>query len=552
MKSKIIIRLILVAVIACAAYFCYPSVHQFFLKYQHPLDDIYEYDGQEITIRNLFVASSENILYASHLNVSGRRENYLSSASYSTNNTRTINLGDSESISYTDLEYERFYIDSDNYVWTVSGTGRDSELEYYNFIIFKDQSYESLSSFKYYEGMIDGQEYTAYEYSGSEAGTSPDVVKILVPDLNKMENTSVSFNNTPDSTGRVSVTFTGENLHCIAEAFGEEVTSSQGYTQIEYVFDYKSKNLLSVTLSGSQKFEVNDYNQRIQTLSFTVDDISFDACENIEIPKLICENSLINDVFSGDTQIQPSPIFKTEMADNLEQSDIISNIWSDTINSFPKGICTVSDLSNSLIDNAKELGFDLVMDGYVINDENMGALIKLTISQSEAEIGCIVMPLVVSGDGIINENNLLISAGDTMSVDNKCCIKVYHTVSDSLSSVTCYSFQLESFDFAYSILKEAKISNLLNDEELSLFAGADSENLRTFASDYKQAEYSSIDKYVIKEGDTQCGYYVIEDEIHPDEYGTIYELSIVSLDTVEKKTSKYGNESEVSWQSFDE
>lgn len=315
MKAKIIIRLILVAVIACAAYFCYPSVHQFFLKYQHPLDDIYEYDGQEITIRNLFVASNENILYASHLNVSGRRENYLSSASYSTNNTRTINLGDSESISYTDLEYERSYIDSDNYAWTVSGTGRDSEFEYYNF---------------------------------------------------------------------------------------------------------------------------------------------------------------------------------------------------------------------------------------------MGALIKFTISQSEAEIGCIVMPLVVSGDGIINENNLLISAGDTMSVDNKCCIKVYHTVSDSLSSVTCYSFQLESFDFAYSILKEAKISNLLNDEELSLFAGEDSENLRTFASDYKQAEYSSIDKYVIKEGDNQCGYYVIEDEIHPDEYGTIYELSIVSLDTVEKETSKYGNESEVSWQSFDE
>ncbi len=42
-------------------------------------------------------------------------------------------------------------------------------------------------------------------------------------------------------------------------------------------------------------------------------------------------------------------------------------------------------------------------------------------------------------------------------------------------------FKNGSFNFAYRILKETKISNLQNDEELAQFAGSDSENLKTFA-----------------------------------------------------------------------
>ena len=85
-----------------------------------------------------------------------------------------------------------------------------------------------------------------------------------------------------------------------------------------------------------------------------------------------------------------------------------------------------------------------------------------------------------------------------------------------------------------------------------MFAGNDSENLKTFASEYKQAEYASIDKYVIFDNGNVYGYYVIEDESHPDEYGTIYELPITSLDTVKDKTGEKGSETIVEWQNFDE
>lgn len=240
------------------------------------------------------------------------------------------------------------------------------------------------------------------------------------------------------------------------------------------------------------------------------------------------------------------------MSYDSDVSDTITNIWEDTIDAFPNGACTISDLSNSLLDNAKELGLDLIIDGYVVNEQETGVLIKYSISRDEAVLGSIVMPIVVSDEALSNDNNLLISVCDQVTVDNSGSIRVYHTISDSLTSVTCYKVNNGSFNFSYSILKEAKISNLQNDEELALFAGADSENLKTFAGDYKQAEYASIEKYVIEEKGDVCGYYVIEDESHPDEYGTIYELPFKSKDAVEEKTGDNRNDTIVEWIKFDE
>ena len=559
MKSKIISRLILIAVIACAVYFSYPKIRQYIWNCQHPLDVTYEYNGEDISVRKLFEASNENVLYASHLNITGRY-----SDSRSTDLVSTINLGDkkeyidmgtSRSSSSTSYEYERLYIDNDNYLWTISGNNSDSSSTNYNYIAMNnyDLSDSSSSSFKYYKGMIDGQEYTASEYSGRKSGSCIDVEKILVPDLNNMKDTAVYFYGTPDNSGRFKVTFTGENLYCIAEAFGEGSSSSNGFTEIIYSFDAKTKNLLSVTLNGNSEYKTyNGNGKESKTLDFTITGISFDACDSIDLPKVVCENSQLNGALSGDTLIQPSPMLNTDMFYDGDMSDTITSIWSDTITALPDGACTISDLSNSLYENAKGLSYDLVMDGYVVNEQENGILIKFTISQNEAEIGSIVMPLVVSDDELSNAGNLLISANDTMTVDSNGSIKVYHTISDSLTKVTCYKIKNGSFDRSYCILKEAKISNLQSDEELALFAGNDSENLKTFASEYKQAEYASIDRYVIFDNGNVYGYYVIEDENHPDEYGTIYELPITSLDTVKDKTGEKGSETIVEWQNFDE
>ena len=97
MKSKIISRIILIAIIACAVYFSYPKIRQYILNNQHPLDVTYEYDGQEISVRKLFEASNENVLYASHLNISGKY-----SYSRSKDLVSTVNLGDKK-------EYFKYY-----------------------------------------------------------------------------------------------------------------------------------------------------------------------------------------------------------------------------------------------------------------------------------------------------------------------------------------------------------------------------------------------------------------------------------------------------------
>ncbi|SHI48598.1 hypothetical protein SAMN02745229_03163 [Butyrivibrio fibrisolvens DSM 3071] len=558
MKSKIISRLILIAIIACAVYFSYPKIRQYIWNNQHPLDVTYEYDGQEISVRKLFEASNENVHYASHLNISGKY-----SYSRSKDLVSTVNLGDkkeyfdmgtSSSSSSTSYEYKRLYIDKDNYLWTISGSNSDSERTDYSLALFDDLSTSSSSSFKYYKGMLDGQEYTASEYSdGSKSGLYINVEKILAPDLNNMKDTTVYFYGTPDASGRFKVTFTGEKLYCISEAFGEGSTSSNGFTEIIYSFDAKTKNLLSVSLNGNSEHETyNGTSKESKTLDFIITNISFDACDSIELPNIVCENSQLNGALSGDILIQPSPMLNTEMSYDSDVSDTITSIWEDAIDAFPDGACTISDLSSSLLDNAKELGLDLITDGYVVNEQENGVLIKFSISRDEAVLGSIVMPIVVSDEALSNDNNLLISIYDQVTVDNRGSIRVYHTISDSLTSVTCYKVNNGSFNFSYSILKEAKISNLQNDKELALFAGADSENLKTFAGDYKQAEYASIEKYVIEEKGDVYGYYVIEDESHPDEYGTIYELPFKSKDAVEEKTGDNRNDTVVEWIKFDE
>lgn len=559
MKSKIISRMILIAVIACAVYFSYPKIRQYIWNCQHPLDVTYEYNDEDISVRKLFEASNENVLYASHLNITGRYSDSVSTDLVSDvglgDKKEYIDIGTSKSSSSTSYEYERSYIDNDNYLWIISGCDSDSKSTNYKFVMLNDYnlSDSSSSSFKYYKGMIDGQEYEASEYIGRNSGKPIDVEKILAPDLNKMEKTSVYFDGIPDSNGHVMVTFTGENLYCISEAFGEGSTSSNGFTEIKYSFDISTKNLLSVTLNGSREYKTyNGNSKENKTLDFTIADISYETYESIDIPKLVCSNSMINEAVSGGSLIQPSPDLNTDLAEDNELSDNVKSIWKDTITALPDGACNISDLSNSLYENAKGLSYDLVMDGYVVNDQENGILIKFTISQNEAEIGSIVMPLVVSDDELSNAGNLLISANDTMTVDSNGSIKVYHTISDSLTKVTCYKIKNGSFDRSYCILKEAKISNLQSDEELALFAGNDSENLKTFASEYKQAEYASIDKYVIFDNGNVYGYYVIEDESHPDEYGTIYELPITSLDTVKDKTGEKGSETIVEWQNFDE
>lgn len=552
MKSKIISRLILIAVIACAVYFSYPKIRQYFWNNQHPLDVIYEYDGQEISVRKLFEASNENVLYASHLNITGKY-----SDSRSTDLVSTIDLGDkkeyydmgtSSSSSSTSYEYERLYIDNDNYLWTISGIINDSSSTKFNYAIIGDLSDSSSSSFKYYKGMIDGQEYTASEYSGRKSGPCIDVEKILVPDLNNMKDTAVYFYSTPDNSGHFNITFTGEKLYCIAEAFGKGSTSSNGFTEIIYSFDAKTKNLISVSLNGNREYKTYDGNcKESKTLNFTITNISFDACDSIDLPNVVCENSQLNGVLSGDTLIYPSPMLNTDMSYDSDVSETITSIWADTITSMPDGISTISDLSNILSDNAKEIGLDLVTDGYVVNEQETGILIKFSISRDEAVIGSIIMSIVASDEGLSSDNNLLISSCDQITVDNRGSIRIYHTISDTLTSVTCYKIKSGRFDFAYSILKEVKISNLQNEEELALFAGADAENLKTFADDYKQAEYASIDKYTIAENGSICSYYVIEDESHPDEYGTIYDLPIKSKDSVEEKTGDNVNDTIVEW-----
>ena len=555
MKSKIIGKVILIAAIAAAVYFGYPKLSEFVWNNTHPLDVIYEYDGQEISVRKLFEASYENTNYASRLNITGIYSDSVSSDLISTVNlsdkTVKTKIGYSHDSSTTNLEYERIYVDSDNYMWTISGDySKSKSTNITN--IHKSIDNNTASTFTYYKGLVDGQDVTYFESSDGNRCMYIDVEKILMPNFDDMTGTTVAFCGTADKEGHFVVTFTGEKLAFIAKAFGETSTSANGFTEITYTFDAKSRTLIGAKLTGQREYEGYDSeNKKSQSLSFTITNSSFEEAVTIEIPTIICENSLINKAYTGDAIIQPSPVLDTEMFDDIELSDTITSIWENTVLAFSDGNCSVTDFVTSLYENTKEHGIDLTKDGYVINSQENGILIKFSLSQDEKVIGTIVMPLVKSGDQLSNDNNLLIPICDMMTVGRNGSIKVYHTISDTLTSVTCYRIKNDRFSFAYEIIKESKISNLLNEEELSLFGDSDSYYLRIFASEYGQAAYETIDKYIISEDGLSYAYYVVSNNNDADELADTYKMPFISEKDAKKKIGDDSGDT-VEWQEFTE
>ncbi|WP_029233554.1 hypothetical protein [Butyrivibrio sp. VCB2006] len=525
-KKKLMVRGILLLAFIAVLGFNYDRIYRSIFNIMNPIDAIYEYDGQHVSIRGLFEANYEEIHYASHLGVSCSSGS--SSSQTRVSESTGINMGNGSSSSSNEFQYDRYYVDDNNYMWVVSG--KINSTDSYSSILGDTTDKSSTSEYKYYKGMEAGVEKTAYEYIGSKTRTCLDVEKILLPDLSEMSDVNVFFDGKPDEEGHFVITFKGKKLSFLEEAFKGGSFTSDSFTEIKYIFDAESRKLLAVKLSGERDYAINNGTGHMsRSMSLMVTKLTYGDVDNIDIPEFLCENSTINDVLTEKTIIEPSPMLTIVYESGSEKESAVNSIWHE-------GLSDMTEVKKS----------------YAIFDKDEGLFLRYTYYREGEELGSIIVPLVVSGNRIINSNNLYVSPDDMVTIGSHGSVWVTHDISSTITGQTCYKIDKEGkLSFNYSVTKEAKVSNLLDEEELSLYSEDDIEALKRLATDYEQAKFASMDRYEILKNDALNVYYVLDVNDDLDKLTNEYGVSFISQKKADKMIST-GYEGIIEWQSMED
>lgn len=530
--------------------FTYKDIAKLFRTEQDPLDVVYEYNEKEISVRKLFEASYEKLHYSSHWSATGISDYKVKDVT-DTNGKMLFTPITNKSLMY-DLTYEHYYIDEDNYMWTLNGNYTNSTNYYlYDHGDFDNQS--MIASYNFYEGKINGKESSAFEYTGHKFYSFVNVEKLLMPDFDNMSDVSVDFDGHVNEQGHIVVKFEGNYLPCIASAFGEDRKDTP-YNDVIYTFDADTMSIISIKLRREDEYTVYNTNKLekiTHSLEFSIVDKPGEDCNELEIPEVICENSLINGVITGNGSIKPSSTLRNDASDKNDLSSTISSIWKNTITAMSDDSCTVDELSDSLSDNASKYGMDIKKKGYFINEKESFIFVKYSVFKEEQEIFNIVMPFVVYGAQLYNENNLLISTEDEVAIYDSGCVWIYHEINENITARTCYLIYDDGkLTLDHKITREEDLSNLLDTEELSLFSYGDFAELRTFATDFSKQVSTYIEKYeVFGDGQTYV-YYVINENCYTDDLYYIYDIPFSSPIDAYKDEDEFLIEDAASWQEF--
>lgn len=515
-----------------------------------PLDVIYEYDDQEISVRKLFEASYEDIYYADHWVATGKycykceRISNPDSEEFSTSeiiNKEIINL-----------TYDHYHDNTDNHLGILSGKRTYPYHE--DSIIGDRKTTNQIATFKYYDGIISGTTRQIYEYTGHKCSCKVSLEKILVPDLDNISEAvskgeiSVGFDGLVDEQGNFVVTFTGQRLPFIDSAF---LGYNYDFSEAIYTFDAKSRMIVNVTLKDLDLPDgYGSLMQRSSTeLYFNIGDISYGNYDIPEIPQVICQNSVINDIISGDGTFEPSYDLLYEASDNAAASDI-SKIWRSAVSSGKNAFCTLEELSEKLSEKASEYDLEIVKKDYYINAEENTLFIRYLITQDDNEIGYIVMPLAVYGANIRNDNNILSFAEDELTVFEDGCIRVNHRNTSNITTEMNYCFYNDGrLRIDYKVTRESSYSRLSDIEELTLFTNGDYKKLQKFIEENPNSGFTWIDKYDVYENGRMNTYYIADDT------GTSAGLSddtisFVSLDHISEITCYDPYKKNARWTDF--
>ncbi|WP_034466737.1 hypothetical protein [Butyrivibrio proteoclasticus] len=251
-------------------------------SFKPPMERGITIDDQKITVAQLFEASAEDISYASHLKATGsfyKTEKTSSDLSKSgvKGASGTFTLSD-ENASF-DIKYDRYYTDSENYKWTLSGEGEFQRIKptLTSFYGYSGDT-DDRANYTYYGGMANGEEIGSPEdYDRDGPVAIIDLEKILVPDLTKLNKTSMEINGDLDY---IKISFFGTSCcDLISDAFVDgNVYGIYCISEIDYYFTRDAYHKLKkVEMKGSDNTTnmMNWIIDRTYSGTVTVDEVSF-------------------------------------------------------------------------------------------------------------------------------------------------------------------------------------------------------------------------------------------------------------------------------------
>ena len=505
----------------------------------NPLYAVYEYDDQEISVRRLFEASYETLHYSNHWTATGT---YSYEHKY-----HTFGGGEASEQELIDLRYDHYFVDVDNYMGILNGDCIDPYDSYSFYGEVDDKS--TVTTFNYYDGVINGCARTVFGYSGHKISEKFKVEKILNPDLDNMEDVSVAFDGSVDEQGHIVVTFIGNILPCIATAFDENAYTPY-YNEAIYTFDAKTKTLIGVTLKADSTNGNNDHDSLC--INLTIEDITYGDFEIPEVPNLVCDNAIVSGAITGDGTFKPSSFLNNTFSEENDFTSLIKCIWKNTISSFTDE-CTLDDFSNKLSEIAALYDVEIKKDSYVLNKYEYSTYIKYLIIVDDNEVADIIMPLIVYGAKLKNDNNLLVDSNDELSVREDGSVWIKHEDPDSVSFEKCFMIYTDgTLTLDHIMTKVLHISNLLDDEEYDKFANfIDYNEIRAFAEEFEAADKTYLARYYSYEGGYNNACYTVNDDYYSEDLSTRFGVQFIPQDEADQKNDKGRDDDECFWIRFD-
>lgn len=548
MDSKKVLYGIVAFLLALVVILDFKNISSCFVKPVNPLEAVYEYDGQEISVRRLFEATYEVLYYSSHWTATGSYS--YKSDTYLYSDGELSDSPDESKQELINLRYDHYYVDEDNHVGILSGDCIEP-LDGYAFEGEVDDE-SMVSTYKYYDGVIDGRAKTVFGYSGHKISENFKVEKILNPDLDNMSDVAVAFDGSVDEQGHIVVTFIGDNLPCIATAFDTNNNYSP-YDEAIYTFDAKTKTLIGVTLKIDSSRGGYGYDKctTSKCINLTIEDITYGDYEMPEVPRMICDNSIISGVITGDETFKPSAFLNNDFSEENDFTSLIKSIWINTIKSLPDE-CSLDEFSNKLSEKAALYDLEIKKYRYVLNRFEYSTYIKYVISVDDNEVANIIMPFIVYGAKLKNDNNLLVDINDELSVLEDGTVWIKHEDPDSVSFEKCYMIYTDgTLTLDHMMTKEPNVPKLLEDEEYEKFANwYDCSEVRTFAEEFESADKTYLARYYFFENGYTNAFYTVNDYYYTPSLSIKYGIEFIPQDEADLKHDEGRDEKECVWKMF--
>ena len=507
MKTRLVAPFLIAAVIVTNMTGC-----MFSNEYVDPLDVVYTVGEKEVTIRNLFEASQETLAYANYLGIEGEYSYVYNSGTYSSEEKYGCNYS-----------YDCYMTDTDNYTEVFTGNAYHQK----NRIVSYYGKGDTSADYIFYTEHKNGEISEKIQYSGDRSlAENIDVRSLLFPDFSNLDMWL-----TP-GTEQIIVTLKGK-MEYANKAFGNW-SGAKYISEAVYYFSVENNNLIYAYFRG------NNTSDMVTSAKISVIDVNYKDGQTFEVPSILHENSEINAILTDEVKL-PLNSEDAEVVSLLDiQNDWITEantIWDAVVQETGDAI-SFSGLNDSMQTKASEMEMEL-KKGYCVYQDDEGFLIRYTFFKDGSELGKLFVPFCIDNKEYVTGRVFAVSAEDYFKIDGYARMEIIHEQTENRRVSAVYRLDKRAgLDIMVHSIRQDKLSDLSEDENLVWFYSVDRENLKNMAKNYEYARYTPITMYEIYENGNSEQYYVIETTDSIKELKNTYELPLASQDSIEKELKR--------------